>query len=132
MPTENISLAKKERSLRRLLAFKLKRSNPPTKSLNVCKAVSVNIFPSAPKKILSISQVQITDIPPCPETNSSVQTSPYIHPNIVVASKMLYGKPPWELEPDQVEHFEGYQEYKKRNGRPIETDLVYKPRDSFY
>ena len=44
---------------------------------------------------------------------------------------MLYGKPPWELSEEQAEHFEGYQEYKTRNGRPIEEDICYKPRDQF-
>ena len=52
-----------------------------------------------------------------------------MHPYIIEAAKMLYGKPPWELTLDQQEHFEGYREFKTRSGRPIEEDLCYKPRD---
>ena len=36
---------------------------------------------------------------------------------------------PWDLDEEQLEHFEGYQQYKILNGRPIEEDIAYKPSD---
>ena len=107
----------------------------PTLSIN--KATSISI--SAVKKALSIQKTCEMNIPSKPKTISFSQTTicsvppappqPYLHPYIVEASKMLYGVPPWELTEEQTEHFRGYQEYKKQNGRPIEEDLVYKPTD---
>ena len=71
---------------------------------------------------MQLSSASIVDIPPVP-------THPQLYLYVIEASKMLYGKPPWDLDEEQLEHFEGYQQYKIRNGRPIEEDIAYKPSD---
>ena len=138
MPTANISPAKKVQSLRRLMSYKLRMVHqdtqiiePKPKLLSIQKCVSFDIPPSKfPPARLSHTSLCRIDIPPDTLVQPAIPR-PYLHPYIVEASKMLYGKPPWELSDEQAEHFEGYQEYKIRNGRPIEEDICYKPRDQF-
>ena len=138
--------AKIFRDARRITKF-LERKQPPEKSRKLCisSQASTSFLPS--KKHMSLGKLTVLDIPPSkiPSTTqlsfSSVTTvdippttthpRAYIHPHIIEASKMLYGKPPLELDEKQLEHFEGYQEYKIRNGRPIEEDLAYKPSDYY-
>ena len=131
------------RDVKRMTKF-LETKNIPSKSLKM-KIVQQDTISIAPKtKLLSIRVCASTDIPPDKYAHVRLSRSslcsidippapaiprPYLHPYIVEASKMLYGKPPWELSAEQAEHFEGYQEYKIRNGRPIEEDICYKPRD---
>ena len=139
--------AKTLRDVRRITKF-LEKKQPIKKSMNLCIAnqASTSFIPS--KKLLSVCKVTLLDIPPvhipsttqCPQLSFSSATivdippapthpKPYIHPHIIEASKMIYGKPPWDLDEEQLEHFEGYQQYKIRNGRPIEEDIAYKPSD---
>ena len=90
--------------------------------LSISKTCHVDIIPMKNPKTLAFSQPTLTSLlPTLPE--------PSLHPYIVEASKMLYGKPPWELTAEQSDHFEGYQEYKIRSGLPIEDDICYKPRE---
>ena len=104
---------------------------PKPKLLHIQRCVSIDIPPTkSPPVGLSRTSLCCIDIPPVTLVQPSIPR-PYLHPYIVEASKMLYGKPPWDLSAEQAEHFEGYQEYKKRNGRPIEQDICYKPRDDF-
>ena len=100
------------------------------KLLSIQKCASVNIPPDNPMARLVHTSLYCIDIPPAPLVQPAIPR-PYLHPYIVEASKMLYGRSPWELTPEQAEHFEGYQEYKTRNGRPIEEDICYKPSDPF-
>ena len=138
--------AKIFRDARRMTKFlEKKQLNKKSMKLSIAKQASTSFIPT--KKLMSISSVTLLDIPPS-KIPSTIQLSfsavtsvdipptkthpkPFIHPHIIEASKMLYGKPPWELDEEQLEHFEGYQDYKIRNGRPIEEDLAYKPSD-FY
>ena len=91
-------------------------------SLSIFKTYEVNIPSTKNPEKLAFSQPSLTSFPPTlPE--------PCLHPYIVEASRMLYGKPPWELTDEQTEHFEGYQEYKIRSGLPLEEDICYKPRE---
>ena len=138
--------AKIFRDARRMTKF-LEKKQICKKSMKLSNSnqASASFFPS--KKLMSISNITLLNIPPSKillttQLSYSAVTSvdipptkthpkPFIHPHIIEASKMLYGKPPWELDEGQLEHFEGYQEYKIRNGRPIEEDLAYKPSD-FY
>ena len=104
---------------------------PKPKSLSIQKRVFVDIPPDKYSTArLSRTSFCCVNIPPVEQPARPI-ARPYLHPFVVEASKMLYGKPPWELTPEQAEHFEGYQEYKTRNGRPIEEDICYKPRDLF-
>ena len=79
------------------------------------KTSLINI-PSAKKHLsLTVTKPVLFSIPPA-------QPKPFLHPHIVEAIKMLYGKAPNELNQDEKEHFKGYQEYKIRSGLPIEED----------
>ena len=93
------------------------------KKLSIQKNIQIDIPPTMKPKTLSFTHPTIVSVPP-------ILPEPSFHPYIVEASKMLYGKPPWELTSDQIEHFKGYQEYKIRSGLPIEEDICYKPSES--
>ena len=95
------------------------KSKPKLTILNVS---SQSISPK-PKPMLSIMNVLNYDIPPRPK--SCTQNS--YHPHIIEACRLMYGKPPDQLSPEEAEHFNGYQEYKIHNGLPIEEDILYKP-----
>ena len=79
------------------------------KKLGIQKTTEINIPSTKMPKTLSFTQPIIFSLPPILPKSS-------FHPYIVEASKMLYGKPPWELTADQTEHFKGYQDYKIRSG----------------
>jgi hypothetical protein len=93
------------------------------KKLSIQKTIGIDIPSTIKPKTLSFTYPIIFSVPP-------ILPEPSFHPYIVEASKMLYGKPPWELTSDQTEHFKGYQDYKFRSGLPIEEDLCYKPSES--
>ena len=130
--------AKTLRDVRRITKF-LEKKQPHKKPMNLCIAnqASTSFIPN--KKLLSVCNVTLLDIPPvnihltmqlslsCATIVDIPPAPTHIHPHIIEASKMLYGKPPWDLDEEQLEHFEGYQQYKIRNGRPIEEDIAYKP-----
>ena len=61
---------------------------------------------------------------------SSIEPSPpkpTYHPNIIEASRMLYGKHPDKLSSEERDHFSGYRQYKIDYGQPIEEDSAYNP-----
>ena len=95
----------------------LENKNTPSKSrylkLKIVQQDTISIVPKT--KLLSI---QISVVHP-PDKYAHVRLSRSSLSYNLEASKMLYGKPPWELSPEQAEHFEGFQEYMTRNGRPI-------------
>ena len=101
-----------------VMKFNLKKSKPKLTIMNVS---SQNISPK-PKPMLSIVNVLNYDIPPKPKSSKSCY-----HPHIIEACRLMYGKPPDQLSPEEAKHFNGYQEYKIRNGLPIEEDILYKP-----
>ena len=118
--------AKIFRDARRMTKF-LEKEQICKKSMKLSNSnqASTSFFPS--KKLMSISNITLVNIPPSKillttQLSYSAVTSvdipptkthpkPFIHPHIIEASKMLYGKPPWELDEEQLEHFEGYQDY---------------------
>ena len=96
---------------------------PKPKSLSIQKCVFVDI-PADKYSTSRLSRTSLCCVNVPPVEQPAIPTArPYLHPFIAEASKMLYGKPPWELTTEQAEHFEGYQEYKTRNERPIEEDI---------
>ena len=88
---------------RKLLTVKISSVDilPKSKHLSFSKPTACNIFPSHPK--------------------------PEYHPHIVEACRLMYGKQPDQLTPDESQHFRGYQQWKCDNGEPIEEDFIYKP-----
>ena len=121
------------RDVMRITKFNEKKKKTlPIHVLSVTTLQQVSIPPEPPKTPnLSISKATLHSIPAA-EKKLGIQKTieidiPYTmkHPYIVEVSKMLYGKPPWELAADQTEHFKRYQDYKIRSGLPIfATSLV--------
>ena len=122
------------RNIRRLIKYlSQKISKPP--------CLAIDIKPSISERKLSIQKIVLVDVPPKKKyqklgfTQPTVCSFPLIlpkpsfHPNIVEASKLIYGKRPIDLTQEERIHFLGYQEYKLRNGLSIEDDFVYKPRE---
>ena len=71
----------------------------------------------APKKILSFTKCSPISIAP----------RPIYHPAIINASKAMHGKHPSELTPEEVHKFNFYLRWKKEQGEPVESDIVYLP-----
>ena len=71
-------------------------------------------------KCLTISRLPSFNLLP-------VKQAPEHHPHIVEAIRLMYGKKPEQLTVEESEHFNGYCNYKRDKGEPIEEDFVYKP-----
>ena len=78
---------------------------PNKKLLSVCNVTLLDIPPVNIHLTmqLSLSSTTIVDIPP-----ASTHPKLYIYSHIIEPSKMLYVKPPSDLDEEQLEHFEGY------------------------
>ena len=127
------SPAKKVRSLKRLLTFRIQRLNSKIlPSLTISKVEETSYTPSKPTlsiyasepisitrkhKQLTIQCVKTTTIPP----------RPVYHPAIIRASLSMFGKKPYDLDPDEIAKFNQYRAWKCQNGEQIENDIIYNP-----
>ena len=129
------SPAKKVRSLKRLLTFRIQRLNSkilpsltiskveetsytpskPTLSIYACEPISITRKP----KQLTMQCVETTTIPPQPR--------PVYHPAIIRASLSMFGKKPYDLDPDEIAEFNLYRAWKCQNGEQIENEIIYNP-----
>ena len=101
---------------------------PEIKVLSFSQCTIINIYPL--KKCLSLAKMVSVSIPPSMAfpARPSIPIPTY-HPHIVEACRLMYGKKPDQLTPEESAHFKGYWQYKMNNGEPIEEDFVYKPDD---
>ena len=98
--------------------------------LTITKLPPINISPKI--KVLSFSQSKNVDIFPKHQKLSfaevktvSVLPKPSYHPAIIKACISMFNKKPDKLEPDEVQKFNHYRNYKIQNGEPIEEDIIY-------
>ena len=139
MPTENISPAKKVRSLRRLLAFKLRNCNTPEKSvvkrfpvLSICPQVQSSFLPTKPHIEISIQpSISIKPKTPklstCPVKSISIPGRRIFNPAILQACQSMFGKHPDLLDQNKIMKFNHYIQYKIEEGDPIESSIIYTP-----
>ena len=57
----------------------------------------------------------------------SIPPRPVYHPAVINASKAFYQKHPCDLTKEEKEKFKFYLDYKRREGEPVETDIIYLP-----
>ena len=100
--------------------------------LSIEKLQPINIAPKI--KVLSFFQSANVDIPPKHQNLSftdvktvSVLPKPSYHPAIIKACISMFDKKPDKLEPEEVNKFNHYRNYKLQNGEPIEEDIIYLP-----
>ena len=86
---------------------------------------SISIPSRTESKCLSISRLPSFNLLP-------VNQAPEYHPHIVEAIRLMYGKKPEQLTVEESEHFNGYCNYKRDKGEPIEEDFVHKPSYNFH
>ena len=127
------SPAKKVRSLKRLLTFRIQRWNSKKlPSLTKSKVEETSYTPSKPTlSIYACEPISITKIPKqlttqCVET-TTVPPRPVYHPAIIRACLSMFGKKPPDLDPYEIAKFNQYRAWKSENGEQIETDIIYNP-----
>ena len=86
------------------------KPSKPTLSIYTCEPISITRKP----KQLTIQCVEKTTLPP----------KPVYHPAIIRASLSMFGKKPYELDPDEIAKFNQYRAWKCQNGKQIDTDII--------
>lgn len=69
------------------------------------------------KSVLTITKIASLSIP----------AKPVFHPAVINASQAFYQKHPSDLTREETEKFKFYLDYKRREGEPVETDIIYLP-----
>ena len=134
--TQNISPAKKLRSIKRLLTF-LQKKSTASHGLKNSLSTQQHISRTPPKSNRLVIQLPSLDIPPAHQENpkldikrnEAVSISPrqIYNPAIHGACQAMFTKHPSNLTAEEVHIFNFFKNHKMQIGEPLESEIIYLP-----